>query len=224
MKNNPDIIWLDVAESSNDEARKAIDSLDNLSVVAVRCQTSGRGQGTNSWESAPGENLTFSIVLKDLNILPKEQIVISQITALSVVELLEKHGIEAKIKLPNDIYVGSKKICGILIENTLCSNKIRWSIIGIGINVNQTVFPTHLPNPTSILLETGIHGPGMCRKINPEKGLGLDLNQLLIEFHEIYSQYYHNHIIRNNYLDDNSKSRLEALDQLFRSKLICCKA
>lgn len=224
MKNNPDIIWLDVAESSNDEARKAIDSLDNLSVVAVRCQTSGRGQGTNSWESAPGENLTFSIILKDLNILPKEQIVISQITALSVVELLEKHGIEAKIKLPNDIYVGSKKICGILIENTLCSNKIRWSIIGIGINVNQTVFPTHLPNPTSILLETGIHGPGMCRKINPEKGLGLDLNQLLIEFHEIYSQYYHNHIIRNNYLDDNSKSRLEALDQLFRSKLICCKA
>ena len=224
MKNNPDIIWLDVAESSNDEARKAIDILDNLSVVAVRCQTSGRGQGTNSWESAPGENLTFSIVLKDLNILPKEQIVISQITALSVVELLEKHGIEAKIKLPNDIYVGSKKICGILIENTLCSNKIRWSIIGIGINVNQTVFPTHLPNPTSILLETGIHGPGMCRKINPEKGLGLDLNQLLIEFHEIYSQYYHNHIIRNNYLDDNSKSRLEALDQLFRSKLICCKA
>ena len=224
MKNNPDIIWLDVAESSNDEARKAIDSLDNLSVVAVRCQTSGRGQGTNSWESAPGENLTFSIVLKDLDILPNQQIAISQITALSVVKFLELHGIDAKIKLPNDIYVGSRKICGILIENSLCGNKIRWSIIGIGINVNQTVFPTHLPNPTSILLETGIHGPGVCRKINPEKGLGLDLNQLLIEFHEIYSQYYHNHIIRNNYLDDNSKSRLEALDQLFRSKLICCKA
>lgn len=224
MADRHDIMWFDTLDSTNEEVRRRIDSLDNLSVVAVRCQTSGRGQGTNSWESAPGENLTFSIVLKDLNILPKEQIVISQITALSVVELLEKHGIEAKIKLPNDIYVGSKKICGILIENTLCSNKIRWSIIGIGINVNQTVFPTHLPNPTSILLETGIHGPGMCRKINPEKGLGLDLNQLLIEFHEIYSQYYHNHIIRNNYLDDNSKSRLEALDQLFRSKLICCKA
>ena len=68
MKSNPDIIWLDVAESSNDVARMAIDSLDNLSVVAVRCQTKGRGQRANTWETAPGQNLTFTIVLKDLEI------------------------------------------------------------------------------------------------------------------------------------------------------------
>ena len=81
MKNKADILWLDTAESSNDEARKAIDSLDNLSVIAVRCQTKGRGQRTNTWETAPGKNLTFSIVLKNLDILPNEQIAISQITA-----------------------------------------------------------------------------------------------------------------------------------------------
>ena len=156
MKNNPDIIWLDVAESSNDEARKAIDSLDNLSVVAVRCQTAGRGQGANTWLTAPGENLTFSIVLKDLDILPNQQVAISQITALSVVKFLEQHGIDSKIKLPNDIYVGKRKICGILIENTLCAGKIKWSIVGIGINVNNEDFPCDLKDKaTSIYIETG---------------------------------------------------------------------
>ena len=200
MKNNPDIIWLDKAESSNDEARKAIDTLDNLSVVAVRCQTAGRGQGTNSWESAPGENLTFSVVLKDLDISPKEQIAISQITAISVVDFLSKHGIEAKIKLPNEIYARSKKICGILIENSICSNRLRWSIVGIGINVNQTTFPSSLPNPTSILLE----------KSNPE----LDLTQQLAKFHEIYSAYY------TKYLSSRNESALTEVDYLFKSKLL----
>ena len=180
MKNNTDILWLDIAESSNDEARKAIDSLDNLSVVAVRCQTKGRGQHTNTWETEPGQNLTFTIVLKDLQILPSEQIAISQITALSVVEFLEMHDISARIKLPNDIYVGTKKICGILIENSICSNKISWSIVGVGINVNQTTFPSSLPNPTSILLETA----------TPE----LYLDEQLSRFHQIFSAYYSEYI------------------------------
>ena len=200
MKNNPDIIWLDVAESSNDEARKTIDSLDNLSVIAVRCQTKGRGQRTNIWETAPGKNLTFTIVLKNLAILPSEQIAISQITALSVVDYLAMHGITAKIKLPNDIYVGGKKICGILIENSICSNKIVWSIVGVGININQTTFPSSLPNPTSILLE----------KSNPE----LDLTQQLAKFHEIYSAYY------TKYLSSRNESALTEVDYLFKSKLL----
>jgi BirA family biotin operon repressor/biotin-[acetyl-CoA-carboxylase] ligase len=200
MKNNPDIIWLDVAESSNDEARKTIDSLDNLSVIAVRCQTKGRGQRTNIWETAPGKNLTFTIILKNLAILPSEQIAISQITALSVVDYLAMHGITAKIKLPNDIYVGGKKICGILIENSICSNKIVWSIVGVGININQTTFPSSLPNPTSILLE----------KSNPE----LDLTQQLAKFHEIYSAYY------TKYLSSRNESALTEVDYLFKSKLL----
>ena len=200
MKNNPDIIWLDVAESSNDEARKAIDSLDNLSVVAVRCQTKGRGQRTNTWETAPGQNLTFSIILKDLVIFPSEQIAISQITALSVVDFLALHGIEAKIKLPNDIYVDAKKICGILIENSLRGSHITWSIIGIGININQTVFPSSLPNPTSILLET----------LSPE----LDLNQQLSTFLQIFSAYHH------EYFAHRSTSKLVELDHIFTSKLL----
>lgn len=211
MKNNPDIIWLDKAESSNDEARKAIDALDNLSVVAVRCQTAGRGQGTNSWVSAPGENLTFSVVLKDLDISASEVIAISQITALSVVDFLKTHGITAKIKLPNDIYVGGRKICGILIENSICSGKLGWSIIGIGININQTVFPSHLPNPTSLLLEKAM-GPN--QRASEAKRPELDLSQLLAQFHEIYSEYY------CRYISSRSEVNLKALEQLFNSKLL----
>lgn len=212
MKNITDILWLDKAESSNDEARKAIDNLDNLSVIAVRCQTKGRGQRTNTWLSNPNENLTFSIVLKDLKILPSEQIAISQITALSVVDYLARHGISAKIKLPNDIYVDTKKICGILIEHSIRSNKIMWSIIGIGINVNQTVFPSSLPNPTSILLETTVSEPD--QKVISAPRLELDLDLQLVQFHKIYSSYY------SDYLAQRSESKLAELDHLFKSQLL----
>ena len=216
MKNNTDILWLDIAESSNDEARKAIDSLDNLSVVAVRCQTKGRGQRTNIWLSEAGENLTFSIVLKDLKILPVEQIAISQITALSVVDYLARHGISAKIKLPNDIYVDSKKICGILIEHSIRSNKIMWSIIGIGINVNQTVFPSSLPNPTSILLERDrtklAQYTDQDLQLNLDPNLDLDIQ--LEHFHKIFSSYY------TKYLNCRNETALAELDHLFKSKLL----
>jgi BirA family biotin operon repressor/biotin-[acetyl-CoA-carboxylase] ligase len=207
MKNNPDIIWLDKAESSNETARSTIETLDNLSVVAVRWQTSGRGQGTHTWESAQGENLTFSVVLKDLDILPKELVAISQITALSIVDFLSLYGIDAKIKLPNDIYVGARKISGILIENSICAGKLRWSIIGIGINVNQTVFSTSLPNPTSMSLERN----------HPTHNLhnhDLDLNMLLLQFREIFTEYY------SQYIFCRDEGRLQILEQLFRSKLL----
>ena len=212
MKNKADILWLETAESSNDEARKAIDSLDNLSVIAVKCQTKGRGQRTNTWETEPGQNLTFSIILKDLAILPSEQIAISQITALSVVDFLAMHGIDAKIKLPNDIYVGAKKICGILIEHSIRGGQIPWSIIGIGINVNQTVFPSSLPNPTSILLET--MRPELLQIPSPNSNLELKLDTQLAIFHKIYTSYY------TKYLNCRNKTVLAELDHLFKSQLL----
>jgi BirA family biotin operon repressor/biotin-[acetyl-CoA-carboxylase] ligase len=209
MKSKTDIIWLDNAESSNDEARKAIEGLDNLSVIAVRNQTKGRGQGDHQWCTAPGMNLTFSIALKDLDIIPSEQIAISQITALSVVDFLYLYGIDANIKLPNDIYVGTKKICGILIENSICSSKMTWSIVGVGINVNQTSFPSSLPNPTSILLETASHALSFKRAL-PE----LDLELLLTQFHSIFSGYYYNYLARRD------TRKLAELELIFKSKVI----
>ena len=151
--------------------------------MSALTQTAGRGQRGNSWKSEPGKNLTFSIVLKftdnsDMMIKAIDQFVLSQITALSVVELLSRHDIQAQIKWPNDIYVDGKKISGILIENSLRGEWISHSIIGIGLNVNQRNFDVSLPNPTSIALLKDGSAPQT------------DLRLLLEEFMDIFRNYY----------------------------------
>lgn len=170
MTKKYDIIWSEELDSTNEEARRRISELDNLSVLSVERQTAGRGQRGNRWISAAGENLTFSIILKfrtgdaasaesagDSAVLPqlkaKDQFVLSEISSLALVRLLENHGIRASVKWPNDIYIGSCKVCGMLIENSLLGSSVSSSIIGIGLNVNQRNFDVSLPNPTSMLLE-----------------------------------------------------------------------
>ena len=170
MESKTDIIWLERVDSTNDEARRHISEIDNLSVVSALEQTKGRGQRGNRWSSQPGENLTFSLVVKDFRIKANEQSAISQTTALSLTDLLSRHEIKARIKWPNDIYAGDEKICGILIENSLKGSEIDWSIIGIGLNVNQTIFPSDLPNPTSMSLENR----------------GADIEALLVEYMDIF--------------------------------------
>ena len=198
MENMTDIIWLDRVKSTNDEARRHISEIDNLSVLSALEQTDGRGQHGNKWSSQPGENLTFSIVIKDFRIKSNEQSAISQVTALSLTDFLESHEISAKIKWPNDIYVGDEKICGILIENALMGQEIDWSIIGIGLNVNQLIFPNDLPNPTSM---------GLCNK----NKYPYNTRKLLEEFMVIFTGYYREYL--------NGNSMLEKLEQQFVSKL-----
>lgn len=157
-----DIIWLDRADSTNDEARRHISDIDNLSVMSVLEQTAGRGQRGSSWSSAPGENLTFSIVLKfsvpegEVEILPslmaRDQFILTELASISVIDFLRRHDIRAQIKWPNDIYAGSMKICGMLIENSVRGCHISSSIIGIGLNINQRNFDVNIPNPTSMAI------------------------------------------------------------------------
>lgn len=188
MESKTDIIWLERVDSTNDEARRHISEIDNLSVVSALEQTKGRGQRGNRWSSQPEENLTFSLVVKDFRIKANEQSAISQTTALSLVDLLSRHEIKARIKWPNDIYAGDEKICGILIENSLKGLEIDWSIIGIGLNVNQTTFPEDLPNPTSMKLCTGNSNPYNTREI-------------LEEFMGIFTGYYREYLNGNGALD-----------------------
>ena len=152
MSKKHDIIWLESVDSTNDEAKRHISDIDNLSVLSALEQTAGRGQRGNSWTSAPGENLMFSIVLKSPALMAEEHFALNEIAALSVSEFLSTYGIKAQIKWPNDIYVDEKKICGILIENSFRGKSISSSIIGIGLNINQRNFNVNLPNPTSMVL------------------------------------------------------------------------
>lgn len=149
------IIWLETAESTNKTLRESIPASDNLSVIAAREQTAGRGQGTHTWFSSPGKNLTFSMLYKPERLNVDEMIVITCATTLGIRDYLLEKGIEARIKWPNDIWVGDKKICGILIENILDGSFIRDSIIGIGFNLNEDKWPEDLPNPVSLRNLTG---------------------------------------------------------------------
>ena len=155
MKTGFRIIWLEETDSTNNELKRRFNEIDNLSVVAARCQTAGRGQRGNKWLSKPGENLTFSIFLKPgqdklPEIKASEQFIISEAATIAVSEMLNQYGIKASIKWPNDIYVRNKKICGMLIENTLSEERVYASIVGIGININQNDFPQELMNPCSM--------------------------------------------------------------------------
>lgn len=176
MKSKHDIIWLQNIDSTNNEAKRHISELDNLSVVAALSQSDGRGQRGNSWQSEPERNLLFSVVLR-LQVQAYDQFVISQMASLAVVDLLGEHDIEAKIKWPNDIYVGDKKICGILIENAVSGKWISHSIVGIGLNVNQRNFDVSIPNPTSMTLSY------------PDKSEDFNLHDLLDEYMNILSGY-----------------------------------
>ena len=122
-------------------------------VIVTDYQTKGQGQRGNYWESNRGENLIISFVF-ELNIAIRKQFDISKIASLSVIDLLSDFNLKAKIKWPNDILVGNKKISGILTHNIISDNIISHSIIGIGLNVNQLTFNKYTPKATSLLLET----------------------------------------------------------------------
>lgn len=149
------ILWFDTVDSTNTQLMKDRESLPDRSVYAALFQTAGRGQKGNRWESRPGENLTFSLLLKPVFLSVADQFILSQIVALGLLDYLKDHGVKASIKWPNDIYAGDRKICGTLIENTLSEGHIAASIAGIGLNLNQKEFDPSIPNPTSLGLVTG---------------------------------------------------------------------
>lgn len=160
MENQWHICWLEETDSTNDEAERQISTIDNLSVIAAMRQTAGRGQGDHKWSSADGENLTFTAVVRYgqgpvAAMAASDQLLVSQIVALSVCDYMSAKGLSARIKWPNDVYVGRMKICGILIKHNVRSGELLSTIAGIGINVNQKNFPADLPNPTSVAIETG---------------------------------------------------------------------
>ena len=119
-------------------------------VVVADYQTAGKGCGTNSWESERGKNLTFSMLIHPTDIPASQQFRITEVVSVALCEVLEQYIGDVSIKWPNDIYMGDKKICGVLIENRLQGNVIVDSIIGIGLNVNQTDFVSDAPNPVSL--------------------------------------------------------------------------
>lgn len=136
--------------STNTYLARMAAMLPSGTVIYTHHQSAGRGQRGNSWEAEPGKNLTFSLLVKNPPVAPAAQFGISEAVSLAIVDFLSQYSTGFSIKWPNDIYHGDRKICGILIEHSLCGNSIRHTIIGAGININQDVFLSDAPNPVSL--------------------------------------------------------------------------
>ncbi len=124
-------------------------------VFVADSQFDGRGQSGNKWESEPGRNLTFSILLYPDFLEIAKQFEISKAISLGIADFLNELTDHVSIKWPNDIYIGQGKAAGILIENSIRANIISSCIVGIGLNVNQQLFVTDAPNPVSLSGITG---------------------------------------------------------------------
>jgi BirA family biotin operon repressor/biotin-[acetyl-CoA-carboxylase] ligase len=153
------IIKVNATNSSNEFARELYrgnTAFEPVCVVA-REQTKGRGQRGSGWISNAGENLTFSVLYPKIKVNVNHQFLMSATVSLAILKVLNKFNVPAlKVKWPNDIMSARYKISGILIENILKNNEIAASIIGVGLNVNQTEFPG-LPQASSLKLATGIN-------------------------------------------------------------------
>ena len=144
---------------------------DEGTVILADFQTSGKGRGASRWVSDRSENLTFSILVKP-DIKASFHFSLVEFVSLAIVDMLKLYGINPRIKWPNDIYIGDRKIAGILMENVLIESTISLSIVGIGININQEIFPEDIPNPVSM------------RQVNRNEVL----SQLLEQFRNRYDQ------------------------------------
>lgn len=148
----PRYILVRSTASTNDYLAKMAMMLPGGTVVHTPEQTQGRGQRGNSWESEPGKNVQFSLLLKNPAVPVASQFYISEAVAIAIAEVLERYAPGFEIKWANDIYHGDKKVCGILIEHSIMGSKINHTIIGVGINVNQMKFMSDAPNPCSLAL------------------------------------------------------------------------
>ena len=157
------IYHFEILASTNDEA--ASSAYAEGDIIWADAQSAGRGQRGHKWESRKGENITFSAIFEPRFVPIPRQFLLSQMVALAVVDAMRYYGIVAKIKWTNDIYVGDKKLAGILIEHKLQGCEIGRTIAGIGLNVNQMEFSSELPNPVSMQQLTRV-------ELDPEEVLG----------------------------------------------------
>ncbi len=146
------IIRLDKVNSTNSyfsDLLKARNFVEG-SIVSALYQDSGKGQGSNTWESEKGKNILLSIVLYPVILPIDKHFLLSKAISLGIIDYASTKIADVKIKWPNDIYFEDNKLSGILIENVIKGSKINQSIVGIGLNLNQTNFTNDLPNPISL--------------------------------------------------------------------------
>lgn len=214
MKAGTPLIRLKSVDSTNQYAVSLINQQKAVNgMVITACeQTSGKGQDQNRWESKAGENLTISILIQPKGLLPARQFMLNKITSLAVSDFVgnQLNAEDVRIKWPNDIYTCDKKIAGILINNTIEGQEITWSVIGIGININQTVFESNAPNPVSLKQISG-------KNYNLDECLQQVCEAFDFRFTQLHNKLYE--LIDSEYLGALYRSGIFA-DYVFRNKIL----
>lgn len=152
------IIWLAETESTNLYATELLkQNAANETAIVAAYQTKGKGQQQNVWESDAGKNILLSWICYPVMLKPEELFYLNKMVTMALIQFLQQQfNIDAKVKWPNDIYVGDKKIAGILIENTIQGKYIKHAIVGVGLNINQDKFSNLIHQKcTSAKLLTG---------------------------------------------------------------------
>ena len=197
-------LHFDEIDSTNNYLKNSYQLLDNFTFVSTDYQSKGKGRNDRVWESIKGLNLMFSILIKDPKLLEVSTI-LSLTTAVEIAKLLERNGINnVSIKWPNDVLIGDKKVCGILLEGQLPN----YLVIGVGLNVNQKEFPDNLRRPAT----------SMANVLNKDVDLE-DLKEQLFpniinNFNKLDRDEYLSYFSKHNYLL-NKRVKVNINQQLF---------
>ncbi|MBL0343422.1 MAG: biotin--[acetyl-CoA-carboxylase] ligase [Bacteroidetes bacterium] len=166
IKTGQRVIELVETDSTNSYAARLmhLEVPEDGTVIMAGFQKAGRGQRGSGWESEPGKNLLISYILYPNFLKIADQFILNQTISLAVHEFIKKStSASTAIKWPNDIIAGTGKISGILIENSIRSNQIMHSIVGIGININQLIFETYHPPAQSLsMIENRVFSLKSC--------------------------------------------------------------
>lgn len=148
------IIIVDEVPSTNDYLKAQASNFkpcDNFTAIMAKHQSKGRGQRDNSFHSAADKSLTFSFILFPKQLVVDDVFAIQTLISLSLFEWLSQYTDQCRIKWPNDLMLGDKKVCGVLIENTIKGLQIRYSIVGIGVNIGQSELPEDIAHKATSL-------------------------------------------------------------------------
>ena len=184
-------IYFPTIDSTNTYLKEHYLELDSFSIVRSDYQTSGHGRENRTWYSPNGDNLLFSILIKDHKLIECGGL-LSLVAACSLCESISKYSrnkLHPLIKWPNDIYIDDKKVCGILLEG----NVPNYIIIGIGININQKVFSDEYrvaPTSLSLLLNEDVDFENIKNIIYQDLVSGLtNVDKLKNEFLKYYREH-----------------------------------
>ena len=151
------IIELDSVDSTNTYISTHCSGMESGAAVVAREQSAGRGQRGNTWEAAPGLNVTLSVLLRPHRLPVASAFLLSEAVSVAIARALDRFLAPGSVRLkwPNDLYAGDSKLGGVLIENAIAGSEVARTIVGVGINVNQTHFLSDAPNPVSMAQITG---------------------------------------------------------------------